>query len=75
MTKEQDEHCDSIMIEATERIRAKYDAGVKEHGGNLWEQDGLLEESINEVIDLLVYLLTFKQQLKDLSNKEEYETI
>jgi hypothetical protein len=45
---------------------AKYEKGQREHGGNLWQKDGLLDEAINEAIDQVVCLITLKQQLEAL---------
>lgn len=44
--------------------RAKYAAGQREHGGNLWEKPGMLEHAIEEAIDLVVYLFTLREQIE-----------
>lgn len=43
-------------------IDAKYRAGQLEHGGNLWQKSGMLEQAIAEVLDLATYLYTLKEQ-------------
>jgi len=43
----------------------KYVTGQKEHGGNLWEKEGLLDMAIDEAIDQVIYLLTLKKQLEN----------
>lgn len=62
MTDAQEGHLQILKEEFCERLDKKYRAGVAEHGGNLWEKEGLLDEAIMEVIDLWVYLQTRKQQ-------------
>ena len=52
-------------------VDAKYSAGYRKHGGQLWEHPALLGEAINEVIDLAVYLLTLKEQLNAAKPVEE----
>lgn len=60
MTKEQEAHLEQIISAVSSDIDAKYRAGQKEHGGNLWElsEVELLEEAIKEVNDLTAYLYT-----------------
>ena len=55
--------------EQSRESREKYERGVKEHGGNMWEHDQLwfVEESIKEAIDLLHYLRTLRQKMLDVA--------
>jgi hypothetical protein len=62
VTPEQDAHLDSLVEQVSADIRAKYEAGQQEHGGNLWEKPGMLEAAIAEVLDLAVYLYTLRSQ-------------
>lgn len=62
MSPEHERHLSRIIFKASELIEAKYRAGQKEHGGNLWEKDNLLDEAINEAVDLVVYLLSEKER-------------
>jgi len=64
MTPEHYEHLDDILAELEELVTEKYENGQNEHGGKLWKKPGLLDEAINEVIDLAVYLLTLKHQME-----------
>jgi len=64
MTPEHYEHLDDILAELEELVTEKYENGQTEHGGKLWKKPGLLDEAINEVIDLAVYLLTLKHQME-----------
>jgi hypothetical protein len=55
-------HLNRIIEQLSGDVRAKYEAGQREHGGNLWEKPGMLEQAIAEVLDLAVYLYTLKEQ-------------
>lgn len=55
-------HLSRILDQLTADLRAKYEAGQIEHGGNLWEKPGMLEQAIEEVLDLAVYLYTLREQ-------------
>lgn len=55
-------HLARILTRLTADLRAKYEAGQAEHGGNLWEKPGMLEQAYAEVLDLAVYLLTAMEQ-------------
>ena len=55
-------HVSRILNRFNADLRAKYEAGQAEHGGNIWEKPGMLEHAVEEVIDLVVYLYTLKEQ-------------
>jgi hypothetical protein len=55
-------HLARIITHVTRDIDAKYRAGQIEHGGNLWEKPGMLEQAIAEALDLCVYLYTLQEQ-------------
>jgi hypothetical protein len=63
MTAPHDAHVERILTQFNADLRAKYDAGQREHGGNLWEKPGMLEHAIEEAIDLVVYLYTLREQI------------
>ena len=65
MTKEQEEHLNSIVKDASIAIATKYRAGQDEHGGNLWTKKGIIDMAIDEAIDQVTYLLTLKRQLEE----------
>lgn len=65
MTSADKAHLKRVVHQAGDLIIKKYEKGVREHGGHLWEKPGLLDEAINEAIDQVVYLLTLKEQLGD----------
>jgi hypothetical protein len=65
MSEDHEDHLNRIKTQVINLIDTKYRAGQKEHGGNLWLKTGLLDEAINEVIDLAVYLLTMKEQIAE----------
>ena len=57
------EHMERIVAQVSADIRAKYEKGQREHGGNLWMKPRMLENAIEEVLDLAVYLYTLRDQL------------
>jgi hypothetical protein len=57
LSKSQQRHLDDIVKKTSKRMRIKYIAGAKEHGGDLWDKD-CLAEAFDEVIDLMTYLMT-----------------
>lgn len=62
MDAEHEAHAERILTKFNADLRAKYEAGQIEHGGNLWEKPGMLEHAIEEAIDMVVYLYTLKEQ-------------
>ena len=65
MEEQHQAHLDSIIVDFSELVTKKYTAGQKEHGGNLWQKEGLIDMAIDEAIDQVVYLLTLKDQLAE----------
>jgi hypothetical protein len=65
MTREQEAHLDRIKAAFLEEVDAKYRAGVREHGGNLWDNppEWLLDEAMKECIDQYTYLFSLKEKL------------
>lgn len=70
-----EEHIKQILNEFSQIASKKYMKGVKEHGGHLWEKKGLIDMSIEEAVDQVIYLLTLKKQIEDskvkLGDKDE----
>ena len=66
MREKHKRHIITLQKEFSRRIKEKYVKGQEEHGGNLWEKEGLLDEAINEVVDLSIYLLTLKCQTQKM---------
>ena len=66
MTKEQEKHLKRIKNMIDGRLDFKYRKGAEEHNGDLLQLGNreLIDESINEAIDLLVYLLTLRDATK-----------
>jgi len=62
MTEEQTASRDAALVRFQDLAAAKYEAGQKEHGGNLWEKPGLLNNMEEEVIDAWFYIQALKQQ-------------
>jgi len=44
----------------------KYRKGQKEHGGDLWKKKHIIDMAIEEAIDQVGYLITLREQIKDL---------
>ncbi len=66
MTSEQEEHLLALKREFISLVDVKYREGQKEHGGDLQDMssEDLLNCSIAEAIDQVVYLLTLKSKIK-----------
>jgi hypothetical protein len=64
MSDEQVEHFWSAVAEFQKQGKAKYEAGVEEHGGNLWDHDELwlIEHAMEECIDQWMYLKTARDK-------------
>ena len=62
MTSEQEEHLRKIKTTFNTLVDEKYRIGQAEHGGSLYNKNGLLDMAIEEVLDLAVYLFTLQQQ-------------
>ena len=64
MTTQQEEHLEIIKIKFLNLVDTKYRKGQAEHGGNLFDSQPnyLLDNAIDEAIDMVVYLLTLKDQ-------------
>ena len=76
MTNEQEQHLQEVVKTAGELIEAKYRAGQEAHGGNLFDLSAseLADESIMEIVDLLVYILTLKAKLKEVKGNLDFKT-
>lgn len=66
MTQDQHAHLLRVLKGFAHRADAKYRAGQAEHGGDLHKKSVhfLLDNSIAEAIDQVVYLLTLKEVLE-----------
>lgn len=62
MDEQHEAHLRRILDDFNADTRAKYEAGQREHGGNLWEKGGMIEHALEEAIDLVVYLYTLREQ-------------
>ena len=57
-------HVNRILEQVSAELRAKYKKGQEEHGGQLWLKTGMVDLAIEEVLDLIVYLYTLREQLR-----------
>jgi len=75
LTKKQSTHLSDICVNIQKRISDKYRNGQKEHGGDLWEKSGMMDNALDEVADLVTYLHTLRSQLEEvraLLKRERY---
>jgi len=64
MTDAQEAHLERIITMVADDLQTKYRAGQQEHGGDIWLKPGMLDHAIEEVLDLIVYLYTLRDQLR-----------
>ena len=66
MTEDQKAHAAKLGDLAERLLIAKYAKGAAEHGGNIWDMTvlQLVDETINEAVDQLNFLLTLKEKLE-----------
>lgn len=62
MSADQEAHLERVKRRVCERIDQKYRRGQKEHGGDLWRKNGIIEMLLDEVADSVVYGETLKEQ-------------
>lgn len=62
LTTAQAAHLQRVKDAVGRDLDAKYRKGQIEHGGNLWQKPGMLDQAIAEVLDLAIYLYTMKEQ-------------
>jgi hypothetical protein len=62
MTPDHEAHLERIKQQFLKDVDKKYREGQREHGGFLPTKTDLLDEALNEIIDLYVYLITLKEQ-------------
>ena len=65
MTADQRAHLQRILDSFTHDATTKYATGQAEHGGNLWQKPGMLDNAIAEAIDLVIYLYTLREQFDE----------
>lgn len=68
MTKEQRDHCEYIIDTFTTMYRAKYKAGVEEHGGKLWEKNTTTDK-MEEVADMFGYAVNDRDRMTKLEHE------
>ena len=57
-------HLQRILTDTDAALTAKYRAGQKEHGGQLWKKSGMMARLLEEHLDALVYAHTLREQLR-----------
>jgi hypothetical protein len=64
MYSSDEHHLQTILASFEAEVSEKYRKGAIEHGGHLWEKPGMIDEAMNEVLDLYVYLYTLRDQIR-----------
>ena len=59
-------HLERVITRFSADLRAKYQAGQEEHGGEMWLKSGMLEHAYAEALDLVCYLATALEQQERL---------
>jgi len=65
MTEDREKHFRLVQRILAARLEKKYRHGAKQHRGKLWEKNDLLDEAIDEVIDLVVCLMSGRERRKN----------
>lgn len=71
MTNEQEAHLRDIKYNILNDLDRKYRAGQREHGGDVWKKSGMIDNAIEEVLDLAVYLYTLRDQISKIQKRFE----
>ncbi|MFP5261000.1 MAG: hypothetical protein ACLGJB_03740 [Blastocatellia bacterium] len=71
MYNSDEHHLQTIIASFESEVALKYRKGAIEHGGHLWEKPGMIENAMEEVLDLYVYLFTLRDQINALKAKYE----
>jgi len=69
MTDAHEQHLQRIKDAFCRDVDTKYRKGQEEHGGNLWQKPRMLENALEEILDLAVYLYTLKEQQDGTARK------
>jgi hypothetical protein len=65
------QHINSILKDLSPSLRKKYLRGAKEHGGGLWKKN-VGPEIEGELLDLIVYVYTQREQIIRLVNAAKW---
>ena len=73
MTPGQVHHVNRILNSFKTLMVKKYEGGVKEHGGNLYDRSPLflVEQAAHEAIDQVVYLITLWEKMESIPECHE----
>lgn len=69
MTPERERHLRNIKHWFLSDVDIKYRKGQAEHGDDLFKKANLIDDALEEVLDLAVYLYTLRDQIKDVQTK------
>ena len=64
MTEEHERHLHYIKERINHLITAKYRKGQAQHGGRLWEDRNVFSDALEEVVDLVSYMITMEAKLE-----------
>jgi len=65
MNPEKEAHLKEMQDAFLSLSRKKYEKGQIEHGGNMWEKSGMLENLEEELVDAWHYLQTLKRHIRE----------
>lgn len=69
MTPERERHLRDIKHWFLSDVDIKYRKGQAEHGDDLFKKANLIDDALEEVLDLAVYLFTLRDQIKNVQTK------
>ena len=67
MTEEHERHLRYIKERISHLLTARYRQGQAHHGGKLWEDRNVFSDALEEVVDLVSYMITLEQKLESAS--------
>jgi hypothetical protein len=65
LEQDQQKHLETMQEIVPLMMRKKYESGADEHKTKLWELPGQIDMALDEVIDLIHYLMTLKGHIND----------
>jgi hypothetical protein len=71
LSKEDQAHINNVLRFVNEKLPPKFARGVSEHGGGLWKKN-VGPEIENELLDLIVYVYTYSDQVIRLVNAAKW---
>ena len=64
MSEEHERHLHYIKERISHLLTARYRQGQAQHGGRLWEDRNVFSDALEEVVDLVSYMITLETKLE-----------